>query len=75
MIFVETSTLAWNKNAPLTAEIMKYMFDIGFDLMDLLDIARLGKSDLLFQMDFAFAKRGSWLFEKSNKEIGLIMSK
>lgn len=64
-ILLEASLLDYNNGAPLLAEVMRYMDEIGFVLFDICDQRRVERS-ILFQVDLLFTKKRSVIRNKVN---------
>ena len=62
-ILLEVSTLNYNENAPLFADVIKYLESIGFILFDICD-ERRRENNILFQLDLIFIKKDSIYREK-----------
>lgn len=69
IVFLETSVLNYNKGAPLITEVLSFMHSVGFDVIEIIEIARL--KDFLLQVDIAFANRDSSWLQTLNKQTGL----
>ncbi|MBI4967739.1 MAG: FkbM family methyltransferase [Rhodospirillales bacterium] len=59
-VIVEVSMLAYNQGAPLMAEIVRYLDERGFQMLDFVD-PRRGKGGILYQADAIFLSRASAL--------------
>lgn len=64
-ILLEASLLDYNNGAPLLADVMRYMDEIGFALFDICDQRRV-EGSILFQVDLLFTKKRSAIREKVN---------
>lgn len=67
VIVLETSVLQFNVGSPLTGEILGTLHQLGYQVIDVLEMHHAGPQKLLFQIDFAFIKRGSPLIAKANE--------
>jgi FkbM family methyltransferase len=56
-VILEVSLLNYNEGAPLFADIVRFMDEQGFQLLDLVDLQR-GKMSVLYQADAVFLRRG-----------------
>lgn len=63
VVALETSVIEYNAGAPLIAEVMSVMHELGFVVADLLEAH--DHNGALAQLDFAFVKRGSQLLERA----------
>ncbi|MBF0356218.1 MAG: FkbM family methyltransferase [Alphaproteobacteria bacterium] len=59
-VIAELSFLAYNQGAPLFAEVVRYLDEQGFQLLDFADLQR-GKMGVLYQADAVFLRKGSAL--------------
>jgi len=62
-VVLEVSTLPYNKGAPLFAEVVAFMHEQGFDVVDLFEPKRDAK-DQMVQVDLVFARRDSEFMPK-----------
>ena len=56
IILLEVSILEYNKGAPLIAEILNFMDNVGFSTFDITDLKRSSDEHALFQADIFFCK-------------------
>lgn len=58
LLILETKVLKYNKDAPLAYEIMIFLNDLGYTLLDILECHYLPTEELN-EIDFLFAKKSS----------------
>jgi FkbM family methyltransferase len=63
VVILEAKILEYNKNAPLTYEIMTLMNNLGYSLLDILECHYLPSGELN-EVDFLFVKNNSNLIKK-----------
>jgi hypothetical protein len=63
------SLAVYNEGAPLMGEVVAYMFRAGFEVLGVVESHYL--NDIIFQVDFAFARRKSAIFQAMNRHIGI----
>lgn len=66
MIILETKILPYNQDVPLATEIMTYMDQIGYNLLDIAELHYFGQGNKreLFEVDFIFVKKTSPFFRR-----------
>jgi FkbM family methyltransferase len=69
VLLVETSIVQWNSGAPLTAEVLGVLDCLGFQVLDVLDTARLQGHAI--QVDFLLVRKGSPLLERAHQALGV----
>lgn len=62
LLILELSVQAYNKDAPLASEVISFLADKGFVLMDILDTLRQPASGVLIQFDALFRRESHPLF-------------
>lgn len=56
-VILEVSLLNYNEGAPLFADVVRFLDEQGFQLLDLVDLRR-GKMGVLYQADAVFLRKG-----------------
>lgn len=63
VIIMETKILQYNEDAPLVAEVMAFMDQLGYNVLDICEVHYLDTGEL-FEADFMFVKKESPLFKR-----------
>lgn len=63
VVILETMVLEYNKGAPFANEIMALMYNLGYVLLDIVELHYLSTGELI-EVDFLFVKRDSALIKK-----------
>lgn len=61
VVQLEVAFLEYNKGAPCVAQIMEYMYQLGFSLYDIATIFRRQTDGAIFHADFLFVRNDSQL--------------
>lgn len=73
VLLLETSVLPYNRGSPLTADVVAFLRSLGFVVLDVLELHQGGPENILFQIDFAFARADSELLRKAAEGAGLLL--
>jgi FkbM family methyltransferase len=71
VILLETSVLQYNAGSPLTGEVLSALDELGFQVLDVLELHHGGPQNLLMQIDFSFIRKGSPLINSANAGAGI----
>jgi hypothetical protein len=72
VVVLETSVLPYNADTPLTGDVVAAMHALGFNVLAVLEMHYTGeRDDLLFQVDFAFVRKDSRLYDAATADAGL----